>query len=209
MRIRTLSLGPYATNCHIAEEDGRCLIIDAPYPSDAVVDELRERNLVPDGVLLTHGHHDHVFGLESLTTSFPGLRIYLSEKDMHYLEDNGREMRKMLLTFDQAFLADVNDIRIPAGILGYDSYDGPFSIIETPGHTEGSVSICSEKDGVLFSGDTLFQGGVGRTDLGGDYTALLSSLRKICTLPDDTMVLPGHGGNTTIGYERKSNPYMR
>ncbi len=209
MRIKALSLGPYATNCYIVEEDGRAVIIDAPYPADAVIDDLRESSLVPECVLLTHGHHDHVFGLASLREAFPSILIYLSEKDMPYLEDDGRKLRKMLLSFDQAFLEDVKDVRLPDDAMGYGCYEGPFSIMETPGHTDGSVSIYSEKDGVLFSGDTLFQGGIGRTDLGGDYGMILSSLKALGSLPPDTRVLPGHGGMTTIGYERETNPYMR
>ena len=208
MRIKALSLGPYATNCYIAEDDGRAVIIDAPYPADAVIDELRESSLVPESVLLTHGHHDHVFGLERIREAFPDIRIYAAEEDMPYLENNGEGIRKMLLSFDKSFLKSVENVSIPGDIKPYSSYSGEFSVISTPGHTAGSVVLYSKKENAAFTGDTLFQGGVGRTDIGGNYSELMSSLDNLSALPDSTYILPGHGGVSTIGNEKRTNPYM-
>ena len=209
MRIRSLSLGPYSTNCYIVQEDTGCTIIDAPYPAERIIAELRENDILPSSVLLTHAHHDHVFGLEALRKAFPGIGIYAAGEDLPYLADDGKRLRAMLTSFDQSFLKTIHDIHLPQDIMTYDEYDGPFTIIPTPGHTPGSVSIYSGKDGVLFSGDTLFQGGVGRTDIGGDYSLLLQSLKKLAQLPENTVVLPGHGGVTDIGREKQDNIWMR
>ena len=114
----------------------------------------------------------------------------------------------MLRYLDPGFLDGIDLSSFPAGILPYSSYDGCFTIMKTPGHTMGSVSIYSSEEGILFSGDTLFALGVGRTDLGGDFSLLSQSLHRLMELDGRTIVLPGHGPSTSISRERESNPYL-
>ena len=196
------------TNCYITQDGGKTAIIDAPYPAERIIEALAEEGLTPDEILLTHAHHDHVFGLERIKEAFPDIRIYAAEEDMPYLENNGEGIRKMLLSFDKYFLKSVENVSIPGDIKPYSSYSGEFSVISTPGHTAGSVVLYSKKENAAFTGDTLFQGGVGRTDIGGNYSELMSSLDKLSALPDSTYILPGHGGVSTIGNEKRTNPYM-
>ncbi len=208
MKPVSIALGPYMTNSYIIQ-DGDCIaIVDAPYPADRLIEAMKAEGIVPDEVLLTHAHHDHVFGLEMIRKAFPDIRIYVSADDMPYLDDNGKLLRKMVMSFDPSFGRETESITIPSDILGYSSYSGSFTVMATPGHTAGSVSLYSEAEGLVLTGDTLFQGGVGRTDLGGDYSELMRSLEKLAGLPDSTIVLPGHGGLSTIGTEKKANPYM-
>ena len=196
------------TDCYIVQDGERIAIIDAPFPADSIIDVLRRESITPDEVLLTHAHHDHVFGLERIRNEFPGIEIYVSAEDMVYLENNGKVLRDMLRAFDRAFMDDVKDIPIPSDILTYRDYHGSFSVISTPGHTAGSVALYSKEGNLVFTGDTLFSGGAGRTDIGGDYSDLMRSLAKLAELPDETFVLPGHGGISTIGNEKRMNPYM-
>ncbi len=209
MKIKAFSLGSYQTNCYIAESISGTYIIDAPYPIERVLDFLNEKEIKPDAVLLTHAHHDHIFGLEAIRKAFPQIKIYIGEEDKAFLDDNGSALRRMLVSFDPGFKRQCSGISIPENIEVYKDQIGLFEVIKTPGHTEGSVSLYSKEDALLFSGDTLFQGGVGRTDIGGDFKTLLSSLSRLSALPENTTVLPGHGGFTTIGREKETNPYMK
>lgn len=208
MKPVSIALGPYMTNSYIIQDGDSIAIVDAPYPADRLIEAMKAEGIVPDEVLLTHAHHDHVFGLEMIRKAFPDIRIYVSADDMPYLDDNGKLLRKMVMSFDPSFGRETESITIPGDILVYSSYRGSLSVIATPGHTPGSVSLYSEEEGLVLTGDTLFQGGVGRTDLGGDYSELMRSLEKLAALPDSTIVLPGHGGLSTIGTEKNANPYM-
>lgn len=208
MRPIALALGAYMTNCYIVPDGDRIAIVDAPFPSDPLLEMLEEKGIAPDEILLTHAHHDHVFGLERIKQTFPDAKVYVSAEDKAFLDDNGKRLREMLRSFDRAFLEETKDVSIPGGILDYSQYSGTLCIIPTPGHTPGSVSLYSKEGNMVLTGDTLFQGGVGRTDLGGDYSALMRSLEELSKLPDSTFVLPGHGGISTIEDERRRNPYM-
>ena len=208
MRIQPFTLGRYGTDCYIAYGDGRCTVIDAPYPMDAAIAFLKDSHLIPDDILLTHGHFDHIFGLAGMKAAFPEARIYLDEEDMPFIEDGFRRTRDMLRYLDPGFLDGIDLSSFPAGILPYSSYDGCFTIMKTPGHTMGSVSVYSKKERILFSGDTLFAQGIGRTDLGGNHSMLMDSIHNILKLDDDTIVLPGHGPGTTIKAEKESNPFL-
>lgn len=204
MKVIQMELGNFATNTYIIyDENLDAVIIDPAAEAKKIISTIEKNNLKPKFVLLTHGHPDHVGALYELKEKY-NLKVYINEKDQEMLETNSTYFGPMLGL-------DIKDVKV-------DSYlkDGQelslgnlkFKIIETPGHTKGGVCILIEN--ILFSGDTLFLGSMGRTDFpGGNEEEIFSSLKKLMELPDETVVLPGHGPKTTIGYERKYNPYVR
>ena len=224
MRIQPFSIGPYGTISSVVYENSRCVIIDAPFPSDSIIDFIRSNNLEPEAVYLTHAHYDHIFGLPEMLAEYPSLQIYLSSDDFIFTDDDYSYTMSLLKMADRYFLSEIAEKEIErmpkkfiayedtAGsfsVIAYEDTAGSFSVLRTPGHTPGSVSLYSEKEKILFSGDTLFRGSIGRTDLGGSDEDIISSLRLLSRLPEDTVVIPGHGTATTIGEEKRNNPFMR
>ena len=212
MRIQPIAEGAFSTNTYIVygcNGDG-CILIDAPFPYEGPEGFISANGLRPQALLLTHGHFDHIFGIPAIRKAYPDIRIYIAEEDMHYLEDNAEESMRMASMLDPitANSLAAGHLQMPDDILTYGDECMGFSILRTPGHTSGSVCIYSEKENVLFSGDTLFRYGTGRTDLGGSDRDIMASLRTLLELPDDTIVLPGHGPMTTIKDERKGNPFL-
>jgi hydroxyacylglutathione hydrolase len=205
--------GSFATNCYVvAPGPGEeCLIIDPGQDAEPGVTEvIAEHRLRPVAVLATHGHIDHIWSVAPVCDA-RGIPAYIHPADRALLSDPARGFplavgQQLLrgLTFtepdDVVELADGMTLSL-AGL--------ELLVDHAPGHTPGSVTFRSTER-VLFSGDLLFAGSIGRTDLpGGDYPAILDSLARVClTLPDDTRVLPGHGPQTTIGAERAGNPFL-
>ena len=204
MKVIQMELGNFATNTYIVyDEDLNAVIIDPAAEAKKIISTMEKNNLKPKFVILTHGHPDHVGALYELKEKY-NLKVYINEKDQEMLQTNstyfgpmlGLDIRDVKGDF---YLKDGQELSLG---------DLKFKIIETPGHTKGGVCILIEN--ILFSGDTLFLGSMGRTDFpGGDEKEIFSSLKKLMQLPDETIVLPGHGPKTTIGYERKYNPYVR
>ncbi len=213
MRIQPFIVGPYGTCCYaVYGIDGNgCILIDAPYPLDKPLSFMKENGLVLSMVLLTHGHFDHMLGLAAAREAYPKVPFYLHENDWKYIKDGYKETVSLLSSFDPFFLSRYGSAitGMPEDALPYGTEAGPFRIIETPGHTAGSVCLVSDEEKAAFTGDTLFKGSVGRTDIGGDAAALASSISLLRALPDDMLVLPGHGPMSNIGTEKLSNPYMR
>lgn len=195
---------------------GECVLVDAPPDPEAIVAHLAENDLRLVALLATHGHADHVGGVaEVVGAQGHDVPVHLHDADRHLLLDpvgNGG-------TLGQVLAAEELDLEPPELIYGLD--DGQrvsgagmsFTAIHTPGHTKGSVCFLLEADDqgpVLFSGDHLFAGSIGRTDLpGGSYEELMASMAdKVLPLDDGTRVLPGHGPTTTIGDERRTNPFI-
>jgi hydroxyacylglutathione hydrolase len=205
--------GSFATNCYVvAPGPGEeCVIIDPGQDAEAGIAEvLATHRLKPVAVVLTHGHIDHVWSVAPVCGA-RDIPAYIHPSDRALLSDPARGLPPQAgwqllagLTFtepdDVAELADQMTIRL-AGV--------ELVVDHAPGHTPGSVTFRAP-EGVMFSGDLLFAGSIGRTDLpGGDYPAMLDSLARVClTLPDEIQVLPGHGPQTTIGAERASNPFL-
>jgi hydroxyacylglutathione hydrolase len=209
--------GSWGTNCYVlATGPGEpCLVIDPGQDSiDGVHDIIREHRLAPAAVLLTHGHIDHVWSVAPLSAEF-GIPALIHEDDRYRLEDPAGSSilaaRDQLLsmTKNSLELTEPDDVRILADEQVLELAGIPMTVRHAPGHTEGSVVF--QLDEVMFSGDVLFAGSIGRTDLpGGDHERMVESLRRvIMPAPDDLVVLPGHGPQTTIAQERASNPFLR
>ena len=214
MLIAGFPAGLFATNCYVvAPGPGEeCLIIDPGQDAEAGVTSLiAEHKLRPVAVLATHGHIDHIWSVAPICGA-QGIPAYIHPADRALLSDPARGFPLAVgqqlfggLTFtepdDVLELTDAMTLRL-AGV--------DLVVDHAPGHTPGSVTFRDPGTQVLFSGDLLFAGSIGRTDLpGGDYPAILDSLARVClTLPDDTNVLPGHGPQTTIGAERGANPFL-
>ena len=191
------------------KETGRCVIVDPGFccaeEKRAMLDALGQKSLKPEAILLTHAHFDHIYGVKELQDLY-GIPVYMSPEDKVILEyDKEMTARFGLPAPDSSFTtADISDGETisAAGIR--------FEVISTPGHTPGGVCFLDREDGVLFTGDTLFAGAIGRTDFKyGEYDdEIRSIMEKLIFLDPETKVLPGHGPDTTIGKERTGNPFL-
>jgi glyoxylase-like metal-dependent hydrolase (beta-lactamase superfamily II) len=208
MRLFTHVAGPIATNCYIVAGDkGDAAVIDPGAEPEAIDSLIKENGLSPRYIILTHGHFDHFGGLKGLKARYPDTPVLISAQDAPRLEAAPNSMAVRMyadpadyegLGYDR--LVGEGD-RLPLGEL-------TLCVYATPGHSKGG--ICIDCGDVLFTGDTLFAGEVGRTDLeGGDYGELLRSIRRLAELPGDRVVYPGHDVSTTLADERLRNPYMR
>lgn len=196
MRITEKTSGMVMTNSYLLERGDHTYLIDAPDGNEEMAELIKERGKL-DAILLTHGHFDHVMGLKNILSLFPATPVYL-DKDDHEMLNKGNI--EFLTSF--GIPLSLYDIPHDMNLLDYPEKIDGIKIIRTPGHTSGSVCLFLRDENILFSGDTLFSGGEGRTDLGGNYTSLIASLKTLCTLPGETKVLPGHGGYTTIKEEK-------
>lgn len=223
MLIVGFPAGAWGTNCYVvaAGPGEPCLVIDPGQDSIGGVQEaVREHRLAPAAVLLTHGHIDHIWSVAPVCHDF-GISAYIHGDDRERLVDPaGTSMlasREHLLSMTKGALelTEPDDVRILGDGDLLDLAGIPIRVAHAPGHTEGSVVFTKSAEGdvppVMFSGDVLFAGSIGRTDLpGGSADAMRRSLeRVIITSPDEMVVLPGHGPQTTIGAERTSNPYLQ
>ena len=200
-----LVLGDLGTNCYIiGDPDSKEAFVIDPDDGPAVVDTLKERGLTCIGILLTHGHSDHIHGVQTLMDTY-GAPVYIHERDLPCLYDpqvNLSALHGRPVTITGGTIKTVKD----GQHIGSGKMD--FQVLETPGHTVGGV--CYYMSPAVFVGDTLLRGSVGRTDFpGGDFEALAQSIRtKLFTLPDQTMAYPGLGPETQIAFEKENNPYL-
>lgn len=202
-KIIRLVLGAYQTNCYIIyNNDLNAVIIDPGAEADKIFKVVDEYNLKVDKIILTHAHPDHFGAIEEVRNKY-NIKVYMCDKDRDMLENRSKELSSMLGIDSSGIKADIflkEDDEI-------EFFDKKFKVIETPGHTPGGMCLLIDK--VLIAGDTLFKGSIGRTDLpGGDFDVIMKSLEKLMKLDDDILVLPGHGPETTIEYERNFNPFI-
>ena len=206
-KIYQLVLGPIQTNCYVAvnPEEKAAVVIDPADRGDYIKKCLDDLQVTLKGILLTHGHFDHIEGVRELKES-TGAPLYALEQEKDTLSDPKINLAAMYgknisLQADE-YLSDGQSLTV-GGMT--------FQVIWTPGHTAGGTCYYLASDGVLFAGDTLFHESIGRTDFpGGDAETLLRAVReKLFVLPDDTAVCTGHGIGTTIGHEKTHNPYLR
>jgi len=219
MKIDCLILGAYQTNCFVLRESkaatcagttgaGKdCLIIDTGLDAGELIDFLHRYNLNPVAVVLTHGHVDHVTGVVALRGRFPNIKVYIHKLDAGMLtgeKDNLSALAGVSFSHEHAdFPLKEGDVIEQANI--------KLDVLHTPGHTQGGICLYSKNEGIIFVGDTLFADSVGRTDFpGGNAAQLIKSIKqKLCTLPDETIVYPGHGPQTTISQEKAHNPFLK
>ena len=195
LKTYTLPLGAYQTNCYIIHEaaSSRCCIIDPGYEPEKVLRKVESLGLTVEAVLLTHGHFDHVGGVRTIAAE-TDCAVYLCAGDL---------AMPQMMTAGPLYYTDTYGEGDTLRLAGLE-----ISVIHTPGHTPGSVCLLTE--GAMFSGDTLFCGSCGRTDLpGGDWDTIQGSLRRLATLPEPCNVFPGHGESTALAWEKRYNPYMR
>ena len=212
LHTRIFTFNPLGTNCVVLWADGSrcCTVVDPGMSSEGGMQELADyltsQGLAPDAVLLTHGHFDHVWGVERLLARFP-VPVYMHPADRELLRDGASAIRGM-----QNFKSMQHDFATE------DLSDGQsvqtagtsWTVLHTPGHSPGSVCFYSAENSLLLSGDTLFAGSIGRTDLkDGDYDQLMASIKgKLLDLPGETDVIPGHGQPTSIAREGMYNPFL-
>lgn len=205
MKYISLELGPVMTNCYIVfDSDTKdAMVVDPAWDYEAINKVLTDHKLTLRLIFLTHGHADHIGALQELRQR-KNVPVYVGNGDAGLISNSHNNLSifvgKPVECTSADHLAKDGDV-ITVGKLH-------FTVLETPGHTPGGLSLYGE--GVVFSGDTLFRYSVGRTDLyGGSSKQLLDSVNhKLMTLPDDTLVLPGHGPATSIGDERRGNPFL-
>ena len=197
MNIITMPVGPIGTNCYIVSDGSVCAIIDPGEEGRRLAYTIKSNELTPEAILLTHSHYDHTGGVEELRKIFPEIKIYRNEKDIYWSDP------RMLQLYPQL------GPTLPCGegdVITVGTMD--FRVLETPGHSEGSVSfLCGD---ALFCGDTLFCGSCGRTDLaGGNQDKMWKSMRRLGNLTKDYTVYPGHMQSSTLERERMYNPYLQ
>jgi len=206
MFLEQLQVGPLETNCYIvADEKSRiAAIIDPGGEADKIINAVNEAELDVKYIFLTHGHGDHIAALKEVRDA-TGAAIVIHEEDAHMLSSAESNLSFLL---GEGFVQLAADIKLK-GNEEFHLGDLVLKIIHTPGHTPGGISI--QVDNVVFTGDALFAGSIGRTDFpGGSYDKLISSIQeKLLVLADDTKIYPGHGEPSTVGYEKKMNPFLR
>lgn len=212
VKIGRMVLGVCQTSCYFVFKEGYTnkeglvpvIFVDPADDGARIADAMKQRGYAVEGILLTHGHADHIAGVEALK-ALTGAMVYACAQEADLLKDTGLNLSQMF----QMACKVVPDVLLKDGeqctIAGVQ-----FQTIATPGHTEGSCSYYFEEGGFLISGDTLFEGSVGRTDFPtGSMSVLIRSIKeKLFKLPDKTIVYPGHGGSTTIGWEKENNPFV-
>lgn len=198
-------------NCYVvSDETKECVIIDcgAFYPEErqAIVDYIKGNELKPKHLLATHGHLDHNFGNDTIYDAF-NLQLEISSRDENLVNSLAAQAKKFYDMTLEIEYPPIGHFFEENEMVEFGTHK--LKVLETPGHSKGCVCFWEESEGLLFSGDTLFRNSIGRTDLGGgSMMQIIQSLRFLAQLPDQTVVLPGHGPQTTIGEELAHNPYM-
>lgn len=205
MQVKVIPVGQLGTNCYILadEEAGVCAVIDPGDDAAYLAGILKKEGWEPVAILLTHGHFDHIMGIGGLRENWPGLPVYVHPADSQ-MEEVSAQVWGMTVPTVKAFTPLTpyyEGDKLKVGAL-------TVTVLHTPGHSRGSVTLRVED--VLFTGDTLFRGSMGRTDFeGGSFDQIMASLARLAALEGDFKVCPGHEGTSTLDYERRTNVCVR
>ncbi|HLV32293.1 MAG TPA: MBL fold metallo-hydrolase [Chitinispirillaceae bacterium] len=202
--VKKFVLGPLSTNTYLVhDENGNCIIFDPSSGCEAVLKEIDNSKLVPEAIVLTHAHFDHIIGIDEIKQKHAQIPVYIHPDEKIMLE-NPQFNGSFMIGLSYTYTGPTKDL--VEGKMRIGSFD--VDIMLVPGHSPGGCAIKIDK--YLFCGDILFAGSIGRSDLlGGDGQKLINGIKeKIIVLPDETVVCSGHGGRTTIGREKKTNPYL-
>lgn len=201
IRIETVVVGPLMTNCYIISEGKECIVIDAGEEGERIVETVRARELSVKYILASHGHFDHVSGIEPLRRAFRA-PFHIHSSDLEMFKGAPEMAKKFAGT-------DIEELGDPEGFIEENEYtigNSKLIPIHTPGHTAGSTSFLIGKH--LFSGDTLFKGSIGRMDFGGSVESMKNTIEQLKKMDEDIEVHPGHGPATTVGDEKRDNPFL-
>jgi glyoxylase-like metal-dependent hydrolase (beta-lactamase superfamily II) len=205
MQIDVVVVGPLEVNCYLVKGDatGEGIIIDPGADAGLIERRIDNLGLIPRAIFLTHGHGDHIAAVKPLKEKY-SIPLYIGKGDEPLLISPSANLSELLGT--DIVCPSPDHILVDGDLVEIGGTK--FAVLSTPGHTRGGVCFLAGK--ALFCGDTLFWGSIGRTDLpGGDYAQLIASIKKkILSFPDDVVCYPGHGPETTVGFERKNNPYL-
>lgn len=211
LRIESFCLGPYQTNCYIVSstrKDGTetCWVADFSFDIPKLLDTLREKALVPEALVLTHAHVDHIAGLSEAKRRYPDAPILIHAAEEQWLTDANLNLSGFSPTPVTAPPAD----RLLTDGETLQLGEQPWRVLHTPGHSPGSISLYHEASHICICGDAIFKGSIGRTDFPGcSFDELEKSIRtKLYTLPEETVLLSGHGPSTTVGDEMRTNPFV-
>ncbi|RBW70571.1 MBL fold metallo-hydrolase [Bacillus taeanensis] len=201
-------VGPLQENAYIlSNKEKESLIVDPGSEGKRLIHIIEEHSLKPLAILLTHAHFDHIGAVDELRDHF-SIPVYVHTNEQDWLSDSTKNGSLLFPIGKEVTARDADHLIKEEGCLTLGGFS--FSVFETPGHSPGSVSFYNKEAGIVFSGDALFQGSIGRTDLpGGNHQQLLESIhKKLLELPEGTVVAPGHGPETTIGQEMDTNPFL-
>lgn len=206
MKICRLVVGAVSTNCYIVADENtkEAFLVDPGAHPEKIKKKIAEEGVSVKGILLTHGHFDHIMAVDELRKVYD-VKVYLGEEDMSWISD---PMKNVSALFGRPYTTKADCLVKDGEALEIAGFD--IKVLHTPGHTPGGVCYYLEKEGVVFSGDTIFQESVGRSDFpGGSGSMLTRSIReKIFTLPDDTQIFSGHGDSTFVSHEKKYNMFV-
>lgn len=198
--LTVLEVGSFEVNCSIVGWKGETFVVDPGQDAERIIETLERMETKPDAVLLTHGHFDHINAIPALLVRWPELPVVVTAADMQVMTHPMNTMPPEYYPVEVKQHIEPSEFAAARG----------FEAIPTPGHTPGGVCYHFAAEKLLLSGDTLFAGSIGRTDLpGGDMATLMRSLDSLRVLPRDTKVIPGHGPGTTIGDELDGNPFLQ
>ncbi|KIL44393.1 MBL fold metallo-hydrolase [Jeotgalibacillus soli] len=203
-----LPLGPLQTNAYIIyNSDRKCLIIDPGEEAQKIRQFIQKKGLQPQAILLTHAHFDHIGAVDPIRQEYR-IPVYLHQAEKKWLSDPSLNGSTFFAGIQPIEVDSADKVFPQSGEISIGDFS--FTLLETPGHSPGGVSFYFHKEGFVIVGDTLFEGSIGRTDLpGGKEQELLKSIHnELLTLPEDTYVLPGHGGVTSIAQEMDHNPFI-
>ncbi len=205
IQIERIVAGVYAMNCYILynDETNEGFVVDPGGSEDKIINFIVDKGIELKGILITHGHGDHHMGLSGLKAVYP-VPVYMHASDVYMAQNAEINLSSTMYGPDSVFTPDVtlqDGMKIPFG-------ESFIRVLHTPGHTKGGV--CFLYDRFVITGDTLFESSIGRTDLdGGNHDQLIKAIKnQLLKLDDELIVLPGHGGASTIGRERARNPYL-